>query len=91
MAARFGNTGYVADTVPLALTAAVHLRDLGFSPMLCEIIRCGGDTDTAGSIFGQIAGAYLGTVGVPGDLVQRFEDRDLVMGIAESLVAALGR
>jgi len=89
VAARFGNSGYVAGTVPLALTATVRLRDSGFSSILWEIIRCGGDTGTAGSFFGQIAGAHLGASALPADLVRRIDDEKLVTSTAEALAVVV--
>ncbi|WP_366916768.1 ADP-ribosylglycohydrolase family protein [uncultured Microscilla sp.] len=49
--------------------AASKINKLGFEAMLAAIIRAGGDTDTIGSIAGQLAGAYLGLEGLPQHLL----------------------
>lgn len=54
-----GITGYSYHTVPCVLQ--VWFREPGdFERGLQEIIRAGGDTDTAGAIFGGIVGARVG-------------------------------
>ncbi|HAS39880.1 MAG TPA: hypothetical protein DCS93_05345 [Microscillaceae bacterium] len=68
-AANFGNSGYVVETVLLALFAASKVKDLGFEAMLQAIIRAGGDTDTIASIAGQVAGTWLGLDGLPEKLL----------------------
>ena len=60
VAARYGASGYVVETVPLALFLARRMRSEGLRPLLAELVRAGGDTDTIGSIAGQVAGAHLG-------------------------------
>lgn len=58
-----GTSGYVAESVPLALFAATKARELGLVRTLEEVIRAGGDTDTIASMAGQIAGAWLAPPG----------------------------
>lgn len=70
-AQNFGNSGYVAETVPLAVFAAMQAIKLGFEPMLKAIIRAGGDTDTIGSIAGQLAGTKLGLSDLPPHLIKK--------------------
>ena len=55
-------SGYVVDTVPLALRCAEGVRDRALAEVLAGAIRLGGDTDTVGSLTGQLAGAVLGGV-----------------------------
>src|SRR5262249_52827300 len=43
---RFGRSGYVVDSVPLALVGSARIVELGFENMLSEIVSAGGDTDT---------------------------------------------
>jgi ADP-ribosyl-[dinitrogen reductase] hydrolase len=40
-----------------------------FGDVLAELVEAGGDTDTIGSIAGQVAGAHLGLARLPRDLV----------------------
>ena len=59
-----GVTGYVLDTVPVAIHAFLsHPRD--FSSAVTAVIECGGDTDTSAAIVGGIVGAGVGIDGIP--------------------------
>ncbi len=59
-----GISGYVFHTVPVAIYAALLHRD-DFGAAVTEIIRCGGDTDTAAAITGGLVGARVGPEGIP--------------------------
>ena len=61
-----GITGYSYHTVPCVLQAWFRLSD-DFERGLQDIIKAGGDTDTAGAIYGGIAGARVGKQGIPED------------------------
>jgi ADP-ribosylglycohydrolase len=88
----WGSSGFVADSVPLALFAAREVHKRPFAEILQRTIAAGGDTDTIASITGQIAGAALGYPALPAELVARLRDRDEILGIAQSFgrVAAAG-
>ncbi len=60
VAERFGSSGYVVETVPLALFTAARITGSSFESLLGELLAAGGDTDTIGSIAGQVAGARIG-------------------------------
>ncbi|MEM7040583.1 MAG: ADP-ribosylglycohydrolase family protein, partial [Bacteroidota bacterium] len=47
---KFGKTGHVVDSVPLALFAAQQAPDIGLRKMMKELVALGGDTDTNCSI-----------------------------------------
>jgi ADP-ribosyl-[dinitrogen reductase] hydrolase len=64
-ARRYGASGYVVESVPLALFAARRVGGLGFARMLEQLGAAGGDTDTNASIACQVAGAALGLSGLP--------------------------
>lgn len=66
-----GNSGYVVDSIPLALAAANKVTELGIENMLQQLIDIGGDTDTNCSIAGQIAGALIGFDQIPTHLVEQ--------------------
>jgi hypothetical protein len=66
---RFGSSGYVVETVPLALFTAARITGPSFESLLGELVAAGGDTDTIGSIAGQVAGARLGFSSIPAHLV----------------------
>lgn len=59
-----GVSGYVFQTVPIAIHAAIRHRD-DFRTALSEAIACGGDTDTVGAIAGALVGCRVGTEGIP--------------------------
>jgi ADP-ribosylglycohydrolase len=68
-----GVSGYVYDTVPVALYAWFrHFGD--FEGTLTAVLECGGDTDTIGAIAGALAGAQVGERGVPRDWVRGVVD-----------------
>lgn len=61
---RKGISGYSYHTVPCVLQVWFRFGD-DFEKGLLETIRAGGDTDTAGAIFGGIVGARAGKQGIP--------------------------
>lgn len=61
---RKGISGYSYHTVPCVLQVWLRNPD-DFGAGLQEIIRAGGDTDTAGAIYGGIVGARVGKQGIP--------------------------
>lgn len=67
VARRYGQSGYVAESVPLALFAAQSTRQLGFKAVLTQVVEAGGDTDTIAAMTGSIAGTLLGDQGLPSD------------------------
>jgi len=89
IARRFGCSGYVAESVPLALCGASRIRSLGFKTLLIELIACGGDTDTNASMAGQVAGALIGRGLLPEDLIARTPDRRLVEAVASAFGESL--
>ena len=89
IARRFGCSGYVAESVPLALYGASRIRSLDFRTLLIELIACGGDTDTNASIAGQVAGALIGRARLPKDLIARTPDRPLVEAVANAFAESL--
>ncbi|MBB5378550.1 ADP-ribosylglycohydrolase [Deinococcus metalli] len=70
-AERFGSSGFVGESVPLAVFAAAQEARLGFQGVMEAIMRAGGDTDTVGSMAGQLMGAAIGSSALPEALVSR--------------------
>ena len=66
-ASRFAASGYVVDTVPLALNFAQYITEEPLSAVLARAITAGGDTDTIPSITGQIAGTVVGATSISRD------------------------
>lgn len=74
VAERFGASGYVVESVPLALFAVRAVDDQPFEEIVAGVISAGGDTDTNASIAGQVAGARVGYQALPEHLVRRLPD-----------------
>ena len=55
--------GYVVDTFTIALFGLLNFDN--FQDGMLGVIRLGGDTDTNGAVYGQLAGAYYGYSGIP--------------------------
>lgn len=75
-----GASGFVAETIPVALEVARLMETVGVEPALEELIRLGGDTDTIGSIAGQIWGVATG--GDVKHLLREVPNASLVLEIA---------
>jgi ADP-ribosyl-[dinitrogen reductase] hydrolase len=84
VAQRFGTSGYVVESVPLALYAAQQTKQHGLVSILEQIIAAGGDTDTNAAISGQIAGAWLGLDAVPQTLIQQLPDREAILATSRT-------
>lgn len=80
---RFASSGYVVDSVPLALLAAIQSTDI--LATIEQLVRCGGDTDTIASMFGQLFGAAYGAERLPMETIDRIDAVNLVREIAVSL------
>lgn len=82
VAQRFGTSGHVVDTVPLALYCAQSIASEPITDVLAQTVSLGGDTDTITAIVGQIAGTVVGSKGVPHDLVMAIDGSDELIAIA---------
>jgi ADP-ribosyl-[dinitrogen reductase] hydrolase len=89
VAREIGTSGFVAETVPVAIAAAARMAREGFEAVLYELNEIGGDTDTIGSIAGQIAGAAVGASNVPAHLLANVAESQCVFDIAEQLPTAV--
>ena len=83
VASQFGCSGYVVESVPLALLGAQRIRELEFRGLIERIIEAGGDTDTIASMAGQICGALLGKENLPREMVERLPNKDEIITVAE--------
>ena len=68
---KLGTSGYVVNSVPLAIAFASKIKEIGMNGMFEKIIELGGDTDTNCSIAGQIAGTLVGEKGIPTELKEK--------------------
>jgi ADP-ribosylglycohydrolase len=79
----WGSSGFVADSIPLALFAARAIGRRNFTEVVGSAIRAGGDTDTIGSVAGQVAGTAVGLSGLSEDLLARLRDLPAIAATAE--------
>lgn len=89
-ALEFGNSGYVVESVPLAIWAASTAKE-GESRSLIERVVClGGDCDSIASMSGQILGARFGMKALPLAWLEQLRERDKVENAASRFVARVG-
>jgi ADP-ribosylglycohydrolase len=77
---QYGASGYVVDSVPCAMVAAISAEPL--SKKLHRIAECGGDTDSIASLCGQITGANNGQSALP-HFLECVEDLPMIREIFE--------
>jgi len=82
---KYTPTGYVADSVPVAIFAAQKINTLDFKDIMTELILIGGDTDTTCSMTGQIIGALKGREVIPDDWVEKYQHLGIA-GIVDEVV-----
>ncbi|MCU0543322.1 MAG: ADP-ribosylglycohydrolase family protein [Oscillatoriaceae cyanobacterium Prado104] len=63
-----GISGYIYCTVPVVIQTWLRYQN-NYRDGILEIIRCGGDTDTAAAILGGIIGARVSKNGIPANWV----------------------
>jgi len=76
-------TGYVVDTLEVAVWAFMTSND--FKEGSLKAINLGGDSDTIGAVYGQLAGAYYGMSGIPQDWLEQLYDFKEIEQIATIL------
>lgn len=88
LAARFGSSGYVVESVPLAIHAFCSAAEGDYIDMVTQIVEAGGDCDSIASMAGQCFGALRGTRALPRDLLERLPS--VVDQVCAQLVRELG-
>ena len=61
-----GVSGYIYHTVPVVLQSWFRNQH-DFRAAICDVIACGGDTDSTAAILGGIVGAAVGKDGLPAE------------------------
>jgi ADP-ribosylglycohydrolase len=89
-AERSGNSGYVVQSVPLAIVGAQQVQFTGFDGMLQQLISAGADTDSIASMAGQIVGTLLGCGALPPLMIERLPEAETIRTIASRLAQTLG-
>lgn len=77
-------TGYVCHSLEVALWAFLNTDT--FSDGLLETVNLGGDSDTTGAIYGQLAGAYYGLESLPDSWVNGLYKSEYIGQVARNLV-----
>lgn len=87
---RLGNSVLAHESAPTALYA--YLRE-GRNYLKCVryCISLGGDTDTICAMAGALSGAKVGLGGLPEEMIERLENRDRILSLAEELFKAAGK
>jgi len=78
-------SGYVVESLEAALWA--FDRSSSFREGLLLAVNLGDDADTTGAVYGQIAGAYYGVEGIPGEWLERLTMRERIEAMGRGLVA----
>ncbi len=89
IAKKYGNSGYVVETVPLVLYAVEQINRLEFEKLLEELVSVGGDTDTIASIAGQILGMLIGYENLPQEMIARIPDFEMIFCTATKFAEAV--
>ena len=77
--------GWVAEeTLAIAVFCAVRYSD-DFDRALIAAVNHDGDSDSTGSVTGNILGASLGLSGIPQHFLQKLELRDILLDVADDL------
>ena len=77
------STGYVVKSLEAALWAFDRTNSFEVGCRLA--VNLGGDADTCGAVFGQLAGAYYAEAGIPERWRQLLAQRELIGSTAEEL------
>ena len=78
------NSGWAVSTLQAALWAFETTKS--FEEGLIAAVNLGGDSDSIGAVFGQIAGAYYGFDTIPVRWVSAVKDKENVNGLIEGLI-----
>ena len=89
IAAQFGASAYVVDSVPLALFAARLIEHYPFAELLRMVIEAGGDTDTNASMTGQLAGAWIGAANIPKTMIELLPESTYVQRVARDFAGGI--
>lgn len=77
--------GYTIDALNIAIWGFINYDD--FESGLNAVIRLGGDTDTNGAIYGQLAGACYGYKSIPAKWRNNLYQKQDIVSVADSLAS----
>jgi ADP-ribosylglycohydrolase len=76
-------SGFVGDTLESALWAFYRTNDFETGAVLA--VNLGGDADSTGAVYGQIAGAYYGVGAIPQRWRDKIAQKNLIVALADKL------
>ena len=76
-------SGYVVKSLEAALWAFRDAKD--FHEAVLKAVNLGDDADTTGAVCGQLAGAYWGESGIPGEWLEGLARKDMIEQALEGL------
>jgi len=79
------STGFVIDALEAALWSFYHTHT--YDEGLLKAVNLGGDADTVGAIYGQLAGAYYGFEAIPIKWVQGLASNEKISAICNGLIS----
>ena len=82
-------TGYVVDALEAALWAFWNSESFTEGALLA--VNLGDDADTTGAIYGQLAGAYYGMEGIPGEWRAKVSLSERILSLSDGLLAMADR
>lgn len=78
------STGFILDTFNVALWGFAHSDS--FEEGLLKVVNLGGDADTAGSIYGQLAGSFYTKTSLPEKFLRHIKEKDEIIELVDHLL-----
>jgi ADP-ribosylglycohydrolase len=79
------STGFVIDALEAALWSFCHTDT--YADGLLKAVNLGGDADTVGAIYGQLAGAYYGFESIPSKWIKGLAWHEQFSAICSDLIS----
>ncbi|KGO64533.1 ADP-ribosylation/Crystallin J1 [Penicillium italicum] len=77
------SSGWVVDTLECALWAFFKYDT--WKEGALAVVNLGGDSDTAGAVYGGLAGSFYGVDAIPGEWVDGMQNKEFIESIADGL------
>ncbi|CAG8030700.1 unnamed protein product [Penicillium salamii] len=75
------SSGWVVDTLECALWAFFKFDS--WKKGALAVVNLGGDSDTAGAVYGGLAGCFYGIASIPSEWVNGMQNQEFIQGVAE--------
>jgi len=77
------SSGWVIDTIEVALWSFFKFNNWKDGALV--VVNFGGDSDTAGAVYGALAGAFYGFESIPSEWVNGMQNKSLITDIADGV------